>query len=66
MRRIVAAVFAALITVSLAGITGSATAAAPTTVTANQCMLGGGDVRAISPTVRVCVGGIYDGQRVVG
>ncbi|MBZ4323403.1 hypothetical protein [Streptomyces huiliensis] len=73
MRRITAAVFAALLTASLAGLTDTATAAptaaatsAPTSVTANQCMLGGGRVVPISPTVRVCVGGIFDGALVEG
>ncbi|KAB7843283.1 hypothetical protein [Streptomyces mobaraensis] len=67
MRRITATVFAALLTASLAGLTGTAAAmAAPTTVTGNQCMLGGGEVRVISPGLKVCVGGIFDGQRVVG
>ncbi|MBC2877250.1 MULTISPECIES: hypothetical protein [Streptomyces] len=65
MRRITAAVFAALLTASLAGLAGTAVAA-PTTVTGNQCMLGGGEVRVISPSLKVCVGGIFDGQRVVG
>ncbi|EMF00440.1 hypothetical protein J7W19_07280 [Streptomyces mobaraensis NBRC 13819 = DSM 40847] len=67
MRRITATVFAALLTASLAGLTGTVAAvAAPTSVTANQCMLGGGEVRVISPSLKVCVGGIFDGQRVVG
>ncbi|MGK5640361.1 hypothetical protein ACSNOK_18895 [Streptomyces sp. URMC 126] len=67
MRRITAAVFAALLTASLAGLAGTGTAtAAPTSVTANQCILGGGHVVPISPTVRVCVGGIFDGAQVVG
>ncbi|MFI0740489.1 hypothetical protein ACH4PU_20715 [Streptomyces sp. NPDC021100] len=65
MRRIAAAVLAALLTAALAGLAGTAVAA-PTSVTANQCMLGGGEVRVISPTLKVCVGGIFDGQKVVG
>ncbi|RLU99122.1 hypothetical protein CTZ27_14205 [Streptomyces griseocarneus] len=65
MRRIAAAVLTALLGISLAGLAGTAVAA-PASVTANQCMLGGGTVVPISPTVRVCVGGIFDGQTVSG
>ncbi|MGW2578230.1 hypothetical protein [Streptomyces nondiastaticus] len=65
MRRIAVAVSAALLGISLAGLAGTAMAA-PADVTANQCMLGGGRVVVISPTLKVCVGGIFDGQKVSG
>jgi hypothetical protein len=59
---------AALIPAMAAAHAADATSAVarPMSVTANQCMLGGGRVVAISPTVRVCRGGIFDGQLVVG
>ncbi|CAM5351896.1 hypothetical protein [Streptomyces abikoensis] len=63
MRRIAAAVSTALLGVSLAGFSGTATAA-PASVTANQCMLGGGQVVVVSPTLKVCSGGIFNGQIV--
>lgn len=69
MRRIAIVVFATLLGISLTGLAGPAVAAAeaaPTTVTANQCMLGGGDVVVVSPTLKICSGGIFNGQIVKG
>ncbi|MGK5543945.1 hypothetical protein ACSNOH_04280 [Streptomyces sp. URMC 127] len=65
MRRIAVAVSTALLGLSLAGLTGPAVAA-PASVTANQCMLGGGQVVVVSPTLKICSGGIFNGQIVKG